>query len=114
VSHLARDAGRANSLLAGALSEADRRKIDGALHDEVLRVRREGDEIIIEAEARSFLHHQIRNLAGTLAEVGRGRRPEAWPRQVLESRDRAQAGQTAPPDGLCFMWVRYDAPPDWV
>jgi tRNA pseudouridine38-40 synthase len=32
----------------------------------------------------------------------------------LESRDRAQAGQTAPPDGLCFMWVRYDAPPDWV
>jgi tRNA pseudouridine38-40 synthase len=81
---------------------------------ELLRVRRERDEIIIEAEARSFLHHQVRNLAGTLAEVGKGRRPEAWPREVLESRDRAQAGQTAPPDGLCFMWVRYDAPPDWV
>ena len=81
---------------------------------ELLSVRREGDEIIIEAEARSFLHHQIRNLAGTLAEVGKGRRPEAWPRQVLESRDRAQAGQTAPPHGLCFMWVRYEAPPDWV
>jgi tRNA pseudouridine38-40 synthase len=81
---------------------------------ERLDVTREGDEVIIEAEARSFLHHQIRNLAGTLAEVGRGRRSEAWPREVLDSRDRAQAGQTAPPDGLCFMWVRYDLPPDWV
>ncbi len=81
---------------------------------ERLEVRREGEEIIIEAEARSFLHHQIRNLAGTLAEVGKGRRPVEWPRAVLDSRDRAQAGQTAPPDGLCFLWVRYDAPPDWV
>lgn len=81
---------------------------------ERLAVRREGEEIIIEAEARSFLHHQIRNLAGTLAEVGKGRRPVAWPRAVLDSRDRAQAGQTAPPDGLCFLWVRYDKPPDWV
>lgn len=81
---------------------------------ERLDVTRQGDEVVIEAEARSFLHHQIRNLAGTLAEVGKGRRPETWPRAVLDSRDRAQAGQTAPPDGLCFMWVRYDSPPEWV
>ena len=80
---------------------------------EQLRVTRAGDEVVIEAEARSFLHHQIRNLAGTLAEVGRGRRPVAWPRQVLESRDRAQAGQTAPPEGLCFMRVDYPVPIDW-
>ncbi len=80
---------------------------------ERLEVRREGEEIIIEAEARSFLHHQIRNLAGTLAEVGKGRRPIAWPREVLESRDRAQAGMTAPPEGLCFLWVRYPQALDW-
>ena len=65
------------------------------------------------AEARSFLHHQIRNLAGTLAEVGKGRRPVEWPREVLESRDRAQAGQTAPPEGLCFMRVDYGEAIDW-
>ena len=80
---------------------------------EVLAVRREAEEIIIEAEARSFLHHQIRNLAGTLAEVGRGRRPEHWPRDVLEGLDRALGGQTAPPDGLCFMRVDYAEPIDW-
>ena len=80
---------------------------------EVLSVTRIGDEVVIEAEARSFLHHQIRNLAGTLVEVGKGRRPVEWPRQVLESLDRAQAGQTAPPEGLCFMRVEYPQPPDW-
>ena len=80
---------------------------------ERLDIRREGEEIIIEAEARSFLHHQIRNLAGTLVEVGKARRPIAWPRQVLDSRDRAQAGMTAPPDGLCFMWVAYAQALDW-
>ena len=80
---------------------------------ERLEVRREDEEIIIEVEARSFLHHQIRNLAGTLAEVGRGRREITWPREVLDTRDRAQAGMTAPPDGLCFMWVRYAQALDW-
>lgn len=80
---------------------------------ERLEVRREGEEILIEAEARSFLHHQIRNLAGTLAEVGKGRRPIAWPREVLDSRDRAEAGMTAPPEGLCFMRVEYAQALDW-
>ena len=80
---------------------------------EVLSVTRTGDEVVIEAEARSFLHHQIRNLAGTLVDVGKGRRPVEWPRAVLDSLDRAQAGQTAPPDGLCFMRVDYQQPLDW-
>jgi tRNA pseudouridine38-40 synthase len=79
-----------------------------------LDVVRQGDEVVILAEARSFLHHQIRNLAGTLLEVGRGKRGSEWPRRVLDSRDRSQAGQTAPPEGLCFSFVRYPGEPAWV
>lgn len=78
-----------------------------------LDVMRQGDEILVVAEARSFLHHQIRNLVGTLYEVGMGRRPANWPRALLEGRDRRKAGQTAPPTGLCFTFVRYDPEPDW-
>jgi tRNA pseudouridine38-40 synthase len=79
-----------------------------------LDVVRQGDEVVILAEARSFLHHQIRNLAGTLLEVGQGKRGSEWPRRVLDSRDRSQAGQTAPPEGLCFSFVRYPEEPAWV
>lgn len=78
-----------------------------------LDVARIGAEVVVTAEARSFLHHQVRNLVGTLAEVGLGRRPVAWPRAVLDGRDRARAGQTAPAEGLCFEFVRYDPEPDW-
>ena len=79
-----------------------------------LDVSRIGDEVVVVAEARSFLHHQVRNMVGTLAEVGLGRRPVSWPRQVLEGRDRTRAGQTAPAEGLCFAFVRYDPEPEWV
>lgn len=79
-----------------------------------LEVTRLGEEVVVTAEARSFLHHQVRNMVGTLVEVGFGRRPVTWPRQVLDGRDRARAGQTAPPDGLVFRFARYDPEPDWV
>jgi tRNA pseudouridine38-40 synthase len=78
-----------------------------------LDVSRHGEEIVVTVEARSFLHHQVRNMVGTLAQVGRGARPVTWPRAVLDGRDRTRAGQTAPPDGLCFTAVRYDPPLDW-
>ena len=79
----------------------------------------DGALVEIHAEARSFLHHQVRNMVGTLGLVGDGR----WrPKQVadaLAARDRSAAGPTAPPDGLCLMAVGYpedpftapDAPP---
>jgi tRNA pseudouridine38-40 synthase len=72
-----------------------------------LDVVRRGEAVEIEAEARSFLHHQIRNIAGTLKLVGEGKRPPGWVVEVLAARRRAAAGATAPPDGLCFLWVRY-------
>ncbi len=72
-----------------------------------LSVTREGDHIYIKARARSFLHHQIRNLVGTLSLVGHAR----WTKQdvidALEAKDRAKGGPTAPPDGLYFMRVTY-------
>jgi tRNA pseudouridine38-40 synthase len=79
-----------------------------------LDVARLGEEVVVAAEARSFLHHQVRNLVGTLVLVGQGRRPESWPRGVLEGRDRTRAGQTAPAEGLCLTFVRYAEEPEWV
>jgi tRNA pseudouridine38-40 synthase len=79
-----------------------------------LDVSRLGEEVVVVAEARSFLHHQVRNLVGTLAQVGLGKRPVSWPRQVLDGRDRTKAGQTAPAEGLTFAVVRYDPEPTWV
>jgi len=79
-----------------------------------LDVSRIGEEVLVVAEARSFLHHQVRNLVGTLALVGLGKRPVTWPRTVLEGRDRRRAGQTAPAEGLTFAFARYDPDLDWV
>jgi tRNA pseudouridine38-40 synthase len=76
---------------------------------DVLDVRAEGEEIRIIAEARSFLHHQVRNMVGTLKLVGEGKwRPEQV-RDALHARDRAAAGPTAPACGLYLTGVRYDA-----
>jgi tRNA pseudouridine38-40 synthase len=72
-----------------------------------LDVRREGEMIVVDAAARSFLHHQVRNMVGTLKLVGEGRwRPERV-LQALEARSRAAAGPTAPPEGLYLTTVRY-------
>ncbi|MFL1461120.1 tRNA pseudouridine(38-40) synthase TruA [Roseococcus sp. DSY-14] len=79
-----------------------------------LEVTRVGEEVHVLAAARSFLHHQVRNLVGTLHAVGRGAEAEEWPRRVLDARDRRLAGQTAPPEGLCFMAVEYAQAPDWA
>lgn len=78
-----------------------------------LDVARLGEEIVVAAEARSFLHHQVRNLVGTLVQVGLGKRPVSWPRTILDGRDRTRAGQTAPAEGLCFAFVRYAGALDW-
>ncbi len=68
---------------------------------------RAGDEVALAVEGTAFLKHMVRNFAGTLVEVGRGRRPVGWVREVLESRDRTRAGPTAPPQGLTLVEVLY-------
>jgi len=75
-----------------------------------LDVWREGAHVVIAAEARSFLHHQVRNMVGTLKLVGEGVWPPERVAQALAARARAAAGPTAPPDGLTFMAVEYDPP----
>ncbi|MEX2172549.1 MAG: tRNA pseudouridine(38-40) synthase TruA [Pirellulales bacterium] len=63
--------------------------------------------ITIEVEGDGFLYNMVRTIVGTLVEVGRGSRPETWPTEVLAARDRRQAGQTVPPQGLCLWRVEY-------
>lgn len=74
---------------------------------ERLMVRREGEVITVEAAARSFLHHQVRNMVGTLKLVGEGKWPVARIDEVLAARDRARAGPTAPACGLYLTAVEY-------
>src|SRR4051794_37863251 len=72
-----------------------------------LDVSQVGEEIHVEAEARSFLHHQIRSMVGCLALVGRGQWAPADIGKALEARDRAALGLNAPPQGLYFVQALY-------
>lgn len=75
---------------------------------DALDVVRDGEVIEIRARARSFLHHQIRNFAGTLKLVGEGKWTADDVSAALAARDRSRGGPTAPPDGLCLTHVAYD------
>jgi tRNA pseudouridine38-40 synthase len=67
----------------------------------------DGRWIYVEAEGDGFLYNMVRNIVGTLVEVGIGRwDPERIP-EILEARDRRAAGPIAPPNGLCLMWIKY-------
>ncbi|MEZ5666171.1 MAG: tRNA pseudouridine(38-40) synthase TruA [Alphaproteobacteria bacterium] len=79
---------------------------------DALAVARAGEEIQVDVRARSFLHHQVRNIVGTLVEVGLGRWTAADVQAALAARDRAAAGPTAPAEGLCLMAVRYPTAAD--
>jgi tRNA pseudouridine38-40 synthase len=72
-----------------------------------LDISREGDEIRIEAAARSFLHHQVRSMAGCLALVGRGQWTPGDMKAALDARDRSALGFNAPPQGLYFVEALY-------
>ena len=65
------------------------------------------DEIDFEITADRYLYQMVRTLAGTLAEIGRGRWQPEKMAQILASRDRTTAGPTAPPNGLCLMHIEY-------
>jgi tRNA pseudouridine38-40 synthase len=70
-------------------------------------VARAGAEIHINARARSFLHHEVRNMVGSLKLVGEGKWRVEDVALALAARDRSAAGPTAPPDGLYLTEVWY-------
>jgi tRNA pseudouridine38-40 synthase len=74
-----------------------------------ISLQRQGQWIVLEIEANAFLHHMVRNIAGVLMAVGRGIQDVAWPREILEARDRRMGGVTAEPHGLYFLLARYEA-----
>lgn len=72
-----------------------------------ISVTRSGDQLELRVRANAFLHHMVRNIAGSLLAVGSGDRSARWIGEVLEARDRALAGVTAPPQGLYLTAVEY-------
>lgn len=73
-----------------------------------LDVERVGEEIRVWASARSFLHHQVRSMVGTLAQAGAGRWSVADVKAALDSRDRTRCGPMAPSSGLYLIGVDYE------
>ena len=71
-------------------------------------VSRFGDWVWLDVEADGFLYNMVRAIAGTLMNVGRGYWPEAQVAKILQAEDRAQAGPTAPAQGLFLMRVTYE------
>ena len=65
------------------------------------------ERVVIEVEADGFLYNMVRNIAGTLVAVGKGKEPPTWPAEVLALKDRTKAGMTAPARGLFLVWVEY-------
>lgn len=74
---------------------------------EHLRVERYGQYLVIDIKANAFLHHMVRNIAGTLIEVGRGLKPYSWVKELIEAEDRNKAPATASPNGLYLIDVDY-------
>ncbi|MBD25245.1 MAG: tRNA pseudouridine(38-40) synthase TruA [Candidatus Marinimicrobia bacterium] len=72
-----------------------------------ISVTRRGELVLLRARARSFLHHQVRNIVGTLKLVGEGKWRESDVAKALEARDRTAGGPTAPAEGLYLIHVGY-------
>lgn len=72
-----------------------------------IEVRRVGAMVALEIQANAFLQHMVRNIVGSLLEVGRGERSRSWIGEVLAQQDRTRAGVAAPPEGLYLVEVGY-------
>ena len=75
-----------------------------------LEVHRRGDLVFIDIAANAFLQHMVRNIAGVLIEVGKGKRESTWARELIAARDRTRGAATAPPQALYLS--RIDYPPE--
>lgn len=74
---------------------------------DTVSVLREGEKVIVECSARSFMHNQVRSMVGSLAEVGMGKWPVSGIQSAIDAKDRAACGPVAPAHGLYFFKVEY-------
>ncbi len=74
---------------------------------EFISVSRKGDFVFIDIKANAFLHHMVRNIAGTLFQIGLSQKPVEWVAELLTLKDRTKAAPTAPPTGLYFVNAFY-------
>ncbi|MBP2848943.1 tRNA pseudouridine(38-40) synthase TruA [Dickeya oryzae] len=72
-----------------------------------LRVTRLGDYVVVDIKANAFVHHMVRNIVGSLMEIGCGNQPENWMAELLAAKDRTLAAATAKADGLYLVAVDY-------
>ena len=72
-----------------------------------LVIAKKGDFLYFDLEADGFIYNMVRNIVGTLIEIGRGRFPSGSLKKILEAKDRKRAGPTAPARGLCLIKVNY-------
>jgi tRNA pseudouridine38-40 synthase len=70
-------------------------------------VTRENESVCVDVEGDAFLYNMVRNIVGTLVDVGYGRWEPGKMSEILEAKNRTAAGRLAPPQGLCLMWIRY-------
>jgi tRNA pseudouridine38-40 synthase len=68
----------------------------------------EENSVFIDVEGNGFLYNMVRNIVGTLVEIGIGRWEPDRITEIIEAKDRTAAGRLAPPNGLCLMWIKYD------
>ncbi|MBU0571585.1 MAG: tRNA pseudouridine(38-40) synthase TruA [Candidatus Omnitrophica bacterium] len=87
-----------------ASDKKERSSTRNILHLDIVK---KGSFITINIEADGFLYNMVRNIVGTLVDIGRGHLPPGSMKKILDSRDRTQAGPTAPPEGLCLREVKY-------
>ena len=73
-----------------------------------LKVTRDGKKVFITVTGSGFLKQMVRNIAGSLVEIGRGKEKPEWIIEVLQAKKRTSAGPCAPPEGLCLVDVRYE------
>ena len=72
-----------------------------------IAVTRQGEYVIVDIKANAFVHHMVRNIVGSLLEVGAGNQPPQWIDELLKAKDRTQAAATAKPEGLYLVQVDY-------
>lgn len=115
--HMPLDAERMQQSAQALLGEQDFSAFRAALcqskspwrNVEYIRVYRTGDYVVIDIKANAFVHHMVRNIAGSLIEVGAGLQPVEWVGELLAGKDRTQAAATAKPNGLYLTQVSYPA-----